>query len=74
MEDLNNRRVSMDELCELSSKITEVACTHAGITDIDTTDENDNLIYKAQAQDIFNSVLDILDYELNDKKDESLCN
>lgn len=67
MQDLNNRRVPMDELCEIASELTVITCKYAGITNINKEDESNGLEYTDKAQDIFNDTLDVLDYQLNDK-------
>jgi len=54
----------MDELCEIAHKKLKAKCKKLNII-MDKRDENGDLHYTEKAQDIFNKILDDLDYKFN---------
>lgn len=70
---MDNRVVEMDVMCELASEITDYiwfsSLRHADNDEPDFEDENGDTIYKDEAQDIFNIVLDKIDETINPQED-----
>lgn len=58
--------VPMDELCELTSRVIENNYTMLRDRPHSITDENGEIRYVDEAQDMFNETLDIIDNYLND--------
>ena len=54
----------MDELCEMAHKKTKKECERLNII-MDKTDDEGGLYYTDKAQDIFNKILDGLDFKHN---------
>lgn len=55
---------SMDELCEMAHKKVKEECGRLNIP-MDKVDDNGDVCYADKAQNIFNKILDELDFKYN---------
>lgn len=59
------KEIGTDEICEIASIITEEICIAKGIQ-IDQKQDNEDINYTDEAQDIFNKYFDLLDNTFRD--------